>query len=458
MFLEKGQSMLSGLRIRKSSIGRRILGVFFIITLLLITLTTISLMALEDFKTSYTSLVTEQSNNPSIDDIESKIDKSKNTVITISILTLLIIAFSSFILYRTIFKPLFKVTEVTKRISGGDLTIDLIDVKINDEIGQLATAVNNLTESYRGMIRDVLTTTEHVASSSEELMASAEQTAQATSQIASVVQEIASGSETQVSSVTESNVYLQQMFERVETIVFSSYNVAEQTENASKETVDGNNTLQKVIEQMEKIQSAVSNTVSVFESLKERSKEIANITDVITSISDQTNLLSLNAAIEAARAGEHGKGFAVVAGEVRKLAEQTKSSAEQISTIVLKISEDTQLVFNSLELGTKEVGRGVEIVNETGEGFKRIETSVELMTNKVNEMLTSSEEVFESIEFVKTSLEQVSTLAENTASNTQSAASAAQQQHASMEEVSNASQSLALMSEELLLRVRKFKL
>ena len=116
----------------------------------------------------------------------------------------------------------------------------------------------------------------------------------------------------------------------------------------------------------------LSDTATVIRHLEDQSKEIGKIIEVITGISDQTNLLALNAAIEAARAGEHGKGFAVVADEVRKLAEQSKESADQITTLVQEIQEHTDHAVTVMGKGTNEVELGITVVQDTGEGFKRI--------------------------------------------------------------------------------------
>ncbi|MGM9945230.1 MAG: methyl-accepting chemotaxis protein [Lysinibacillus sp.] len=169
-------------------------------------------------------------------------------------------------------------------------------------------------------------------------MASAEQTSQATIQITSSVQDIASSSETQGMSATESAKALQQMVVGMQKMVDATSTVAEKTEETTHETTLGNTSIQKVVDQMDKIHSSVEHTTSVIQQLENHSKEIGKIIEVISSISNQTNLLALNAAIEAARAGEHGKGFAVVANEVRQLASMEEIIASASS--LAKVSED----------------------------------------------------------------------------------------------------------------------
>jgi methyl-accepting chemotaxis protein len=114
---------------------------------------------------------------------------------------------------------------------------------------------------------------------------------------------------------------------------------------------------------MRLIHDTVQDLSKVIRGLGERSKEIGEIVAVITKISSQTNLLALNAAIEAARAGEHGRGFAVVADEVRKLAEQSAQSAQQISELITHIQKETLNAVQSMDQATKEVQSGLDVVD-----------------------------------------------------------------------------------------------
>ena len=137
---------------------------------------------------------------------------------------------------------------------------------------------------------------------------------------------------------------------------------------------------------MESINNNVDTLALVVEGLGKRSFEIGAITEVITAIADQTNLLSLNAAIEAARAGEHGRGFAVVSDEVRKLAEQSAQSAQQISQLITLIQEETKKAVKSMEKVSTEVEQGTSAVNEAGKSFNQIQATVNDVTLQVEEV------------------------------------------------------------------------
>ena len=244
----------------------------------------------------------------------------------------------------------------------------------------------------------------------------------------------------------------------VQKLAQSTITVSEESHETTKEANEGNEAIQKVIYQMDKIHESVDNTSNVLQQLADRSKEIGSILEVITGISDQTNLLALNASIEAARAGEHGKGFAVVANEVKKLAEQSKESADQISTLIQEIQAETVRAVNVMKKGTNEVAVGISVVQETGDGFKRIQKSVKQVALQIKEMASVTEEISANVEQVNASMEQVDDIAKQSSTSTQSVAASSEEQLASMEEITSSSSSLAKMSEELLQQIRKFNI
>lgn len=387
-----------------------------------------------------------------------QVDAISRTVLILSIITLILALTIGYLINRSISRPLAKITEATQKMASGDLTIEAISVKNKDELGVLADTFNDMTATMRELVQEVSKSTEHVAASSEQLMASAEQTSQATNQIALSIQEVAVGAETQEAGATESSKALQEMMNGMQRMVDATTSVANESEEATKESSAGNESIQKVVSQMDKISFSVDQTATVIQQLDRRSKEISHIIDAITDISDQTNLLALNAAIEAARAGEHGKGFAVVADEVRKLAEQSKSSAEQITKLIHEIQADTTHAVSAMKVGTEDVRTGLSIVKETGEGFERIQHSIELVTEQIQEMSAVSEEMFASLEEVSAAAEEAANISQKTAANTQTAAAASEEQLASMEEITKSSAELAKMSETLLQQVKQFKI
>jgi methyl-accepting chemotaxis protein len=207
--------------------------------------------------------------------------------------------------------------------------------------------------------------------------------------------------------------------------------------------------------------SSISNTVNdlakVIKGLGDRSQEIGQIVEVITGIAQQTNLLALNAAIEAARAGEHGRGFAVVADEVRKLAEQSAESAQQITNLIGTIQADTSTAVNVMDSTIQEVSSGIGVVNTAGEAFNRIENLINTVAKQIQEVSAASQQMSVGAMQVVKAIDEISDVSEKTAAGTQNVSAAAQEQLASMEEISASSSSLSKMATELQTLVSRFK-
>lgn len=358
---------------------------------------------------------------------------------------------------RMIAHPLTKVADIANRVSEGDLNVESLRIDSKDEIGQLASAVNKMVENLRNLIREVKETAEHVASSAEELSATSEQTGKAAEQIALTIQEVASGAEKQVHSVEESSKIISEMSSGVHQIANNAQNVTVASQKAAEVAQEGNRAIHTAVKQMSSINQTVTELAAMVKGLGDRSREIGQIVEVITAIAEQTNLLALNAAIEAARAGEHGRGFAVVADEVRKLAEQSAHSAQQIAELIGNIQNETAKAVQSMEKGTGEVATGIEVVNSAGHSFEQIQRSVNDVAAQIEQVSAAVEEMSAGSEQMVQSVRLITEIAETTATGTQNVSAATEEQLASMEEISASASSLANAAERLQNLVATFK-
>lgn len=353
-------------------------------------------------------------------------------------------------------KPLAEVSEKVALIGGGDLTVD-IEVSSNDELGHLSSAINSMTQNLRSLIIKVSQLAEQVAASSEELTANAEQSAQAASQVAVSITETAQGTDKQSHTVDTTLRLVEEVADGVSMVAYSTDTTAGiiiKTVGAAKE---GGISIEKAVSQMHQIEDVVHESAEVVAALGERSKEIGNITAVISSIAGQTNLLALNAAIEAARAGEQGRGFAVVAEEVRKLAEQSEDAAKEIAKLIYEIQTDTEKAVAAMDNGTREAKVGTEVVNTAGKAFNEIESMVENIVPLMNQAKAATQEAVKGTQKIVSAVQDIDSVSSSIAEQTQTVSAATQEQTASMEEIASSSQGLAQMADELQKAVHQFK-
>ncbi|WP_080872994.1 methyl-accepting chemotaxis protein [Oceanobacillus timonensis] len=383
--------------------------------------------------------------------------KSISTPVTV-VLALTVVLGTGIILLliRSVIRPIKELKEKAETISSGDLT-QTIEVKTTDEIGELGTAFNDMQNSLKGLIQDVEWNAQQVAASAEELTANADQMTSSSEQVSLAVQEVSSSSETQLNGTEDSANSLEEVSTGVGKIVDSASEVTELVNHMSDQAEVGGEAVTDTLNQMTSIQSSVDNTNVNITSLMERSNEVTTILKVITDISEQTNLLALNAAIEAARAGEHGKGFAVVADEVRKLAEQSKTSAGEIGTILQGIQTDVKDAVEKMSQVTTNVDKGLEVSNDAMDKFKGIVQSSTDIKPQMQEVMAISQQMQAAVQQVTDTANDLASSARSNAASSQEVAASTEEQLASMEEISASAKSLSTMAEDLTEKISKYQ-
>ncbi|WP_433751436.1 methyl-accepting chemotaxis protein [Paenibacillus amylolyticus] len=380
-----------------------------------------------------------------------------NVILAVTIFAFLVAVFIAFFIASIISRPIKKMNEAAMAIANGDLTGETIMLKNKDELGTLAASFNTMSGNLRSMIESVSMTSEQVAASSEELLASAEQNTQASEQISQTVEELAVGTSDQVDIVKRSSQAMNEMALGSEQIAELAQSVSVSAVDAANQSSEGNMIIQQAVEQMGSVRNSIASLTELVTGLGERSAEIGTITEVINNIARQTNLLALNAAIEAARAGEHGRGFAVVAGEVRKLAEESSTSAQKITDLVQLIQKDTDHAVQAVKVNSSETEAGIEMVTAAGQAFEQISDAVNKVAGEIQEVSAGSEEMSASTTEVVGYVSQISNIAGEAAGGVHNVSAATQQQLASMEEIASSAGSLSKMAEELQEQINKFK-
>jgi methyl-accepting chemotaxis protein len=331
------------------------------------------------------------------EDSSRAIGKLRNYAIA-SFLFSLLVAIAAFLyVKRNIIRELHETVNVAGRLSKGDLTIK-IDVKSSNETGALQNAMKGMIENLKKIVKQITGVASTVARSSEE--------------VSSTITQINRGINDQAQQVEQS---VTAATEVSQTIVEVAKNATDASE-AAKESVDIANKGKAVVEQtvtsILNIADNIEKTSQTVESLGESSKQIGDIINVINDIAGQTNLLALNAAIEAARAGEQGRGFAVVADEVRKLAEKTANATEEITGMIKKIQQETQISVESMGRSKAEAEGGVKLAEQARQSLDEIVRASERCLDMVRSIATATEEQSTAIDHVSSNMENVANIFE----------------------------------------------
>jgi methyl-accepting chemotaxis protein len=297
-------------------------------------------------------------------------------------------AFIGIALTRVTAPRIGRVKAVAQRMAQKDLTASIV-VSGTDEIGQLGAALNDSVAVIRSMVQSVARGAEMLSAATTEISARSVQSA--------------GNARTESGKINQIAAAAQEMTATIGEISRNAENAAGSSRESAETAERGGTVMHAAAATMEKIASATRTVSDKMTSLAHRSDEIGKVVNVIQEISEQTNLLALNAAIEAARAGEHGRGFAVVAGEVRRLAERTKSATEEIAGTIRSIQEETrdtlQVMADSrtaVESGMEETSKARQSLETTIATSRQVEQQIHLIATAATEQTSAAGEISES--------------------------------------------------------------
>jgi methyl-accepting chemotaxis protein len=329
--------------------------------------------------------------------------------LTIAITVAVTLAFAYFAIgaYLSMIAGVRALGDGAEKLAGGDLT-GRVHCVAEDELEDVAKHFNHMAQSMQSLLGVVLETARKLGDAATQVSSSASQVSQS-----SVAQsEAASG---MAAAIEEMTVGIDQIAEHART----AHDVSSESGKLSQE---GGQIVQSTVAEMQKIADTVNESARIIEELGRHSEAISAIVNVIKEIADQTNLLALNAAIEAARAGEQGRGFAVVADEVRKLAERTTSSTQEISSMIGAIQHGTAGAVTSMQAGVARVAEGVTLSRRAGEsigrikeGANRVQADVSDISNALHEQSSASNDIARNVERIAQMSEENSAAVRGTA-------------------------------------------
>lgn len=352
-----------------------------------------------------------------MDKILEQATRIRNDALAVGMACIVIILIVIFLVASRVVGSIKETTAVLKDISEGegDLT-KRIEVKTNDEIGELGKYFNKFIEDIQTIISRITDNTHLLNTSANQLAAQSEQVSTGASDSAATMNEIAGA---------------------VENMTQNTQDVADQAGMAAENAARGQQDIETISYHLQEISASSIQVSGSIDALATAISKIGQFVEVITNIAEQTNLLALNAAIEAARAGEAGKGFAVVADEVRKLAEQSASSTKEIKQFILDIEEESTQLMKGMDSAKETVVAGNQSIEEVTQKFDRIIQVVQVLSGQVQNIAASTEQISAGI---------------------QNIASTTQEQTAATQEVSAAAESLNHLAEDLDSIIAKFKI
>jgi len=392
------------------------------------------------------------------DDLNDEIGKLIGSLLLIVGAIIIAMLGFAFILATLISKPINNVNLMLKDISEGegDLTKRL-EIQTREEMGTMAGLFNQFASKIRDVVAQVKTSAGSLTNYTDEIYDAIEQANDSIEQINVEVQSMIDGLQNNASVVEQTTASIQELSSSAQMISKEADLVVVDSNEVLRASKQGVDKLNRVVESVEQVKLSSESMYQVIETLKQSSDEIVGIVNLINAIADQTSLLALNASIEAARAGEHGRGFSVVAEEVRKLAEQSKTSAFQINGIIEQISNDIHGAGQTMSKERLLVERSVKEAHETHGNFNQILTLIEGINLKITNISQGAGQQSQISEEMAKAIDELSDIMQGNVASSERIGSNIENQVATFEEIAASISELKNMATILESETNRFK-
>ncbi|HDR8183781.1 TPA: methyl-accepting chemotaxis protein [Bacillus thuringiensis] len=356
---------------------------------------------------------------------------------------------------RKSLSPLKDLQEGLRKVGDGDLSIKLNEG--SDDIGITNIYFNNTIKKFNRIIDKVRQTAIQVSTSSQELSVSTKENSIAFKGISSAITGLNLGAYSHEYVVQKYLGIVQEMEIKLKEITGAAEQVRNTSEEMEQHSLEGKDLIKQIVNQMKRSRDSIQDVSSSIYALEAQSKEINEILTVITTISNQANLLALNASTEDSCAGKMGKGISVVADEVRILSERTEASARDIAKLIGETQAETEETVRSIQNGSKEIESGITLVQSSGAFFEKISEAAQSVTNQIKETSNNSSDILKGNQATVQIVNELSYIANTYVNSGSNVEISMKEQELYVQDIAELANSLNWLSQELQELIGEFK-
>lgn len=383
-------------------------------------------------------------------------NQSLKLFVLIFLIGITILAVVSVVTIKVIKSSTKEMIEILDEVAQGDFTIDVAS-RGNNEFEIMKNSLRKTIENISQMISEVKENSYNIDTASENLSAISEEMASSAESVSSAIHDVAKGTSEQSNSLIDTTTILNVFGNELESMVKLIKEIDTNTKSIHSMADKSNNDMQNLINSVQKVAYSFDDLISKILNVGQNVNKITEITNFINSISEQTNLLALNAAIEAARAGESGRGFSVVAEEIRKLAEQSKSSLGSINALIFTVSTDTNTMIKTTDVVKSELINQKTDIDTAIQSFSNITKAVDEVNPKIHSVSISAVKIDDEKDSILQKIEEASSISEEVSSSSEEISASSEEMSASTENVSLTAQNLHNLVKGMLNNIDKFK-